>query len=475
MSTDSLSYLLENGLPLAYIQKLRDEGQTLEEIEKAARAVIGRGESIVPAETIKEDIPEFFEDKKFLHNVMGDYLIENYGVCKINGTVHIYDNGVYKPGEDALHSIMVELLPSLSDAKRREVFKYIKVSRHTPVKDISPPHLIPFRSNIYNLKTDEFLDYSQQYVFLNKFPWDYKPDAPEYPEVTYLLNEIANHDTDVVNLLSEAFGNCFYLLNCYRGVVMLYGPNGSNGKSTLLNMLAQLVGRENASFLSLQDTAEKFRLVETYGKAVNIGDDIPDTYLADSSIFKKLATGEMVIAEKKGKDPIAFKPYAKLFFAMNALPPVSDKSKAFFSRILLIPLNNDFSKPDKKRIDLKDKHWSREEMEYLVRIAMDGLKRLIEQGEFTRPDCVRRAMCDYEIENNPVLGFLTEYPHTLYDMPTTMVYEDFRDWCQNYGHKNLITHSKFSREVCKHCNLAIRGRRTKYFNGVLKKCFVRPE
>lgn len=67
---------------------------------------------------------------------------------------------------------------------------------------------------------------------------------------------------------------------------MLYGPNGSNGKSTLLNMITRLLGRENASFLSLQDTAERFRLIEVYGKAANIGDDIPNSYLPDSSVFK---------------------------------------------------------------------------------------------------------------------------------------------------------------------------------------------
>lgn len=66
------------------------------------------------------ETPEFYdENRKFLHNVMGDYLIEKYGVCKIRGAVHIYDDGVYRPGEEALHGIMVELLPTLSDAKRR--------------------------------------------------------------------------------------------------------------------------------------------------------------------------------------------------------------------------------------------------------------------------------------------------------------------------------------------------------------------
>ena len=458
MSADSISFLIEHGMPMSEIRRLMDKGIYPEEIERSARGMIDRGESIVPEDTVKAAIPEFFADKKFLHNVMGDYLIENYGVCKINGSVHIYDNGIYRPGEDSLYGFMVELLPSISDARRREVYKYIKVSRRTPVKELSPPNLIPFRHKIYNMKSGEFLDYSKQYVFLNRFPWDYDPDAPEYRTVTDTLNAIANNDADVVKLLLEAFGNCFYMLNQYRGAVMLYGPGGSNGKSTLLNMLKRLVGAENASFLSLQDTAEKFRLVEVYGKAVNIGDDISDAYLPDSSTFKRLVTGESIMAEKKGRDPITFDSYAKLFFAMNALPPVSDKSRAFFSRLLLIPMNADFSTPGKRDPNMKDKQWSQQEMEYLVRLSMDGLERLTAQGDFTRPVCVQRAMREYEIENNPVIGFLTEYKDPK-NKPTLEVYRDFQDWCHDNGHRNIFTQSKFSREVCRQCNLITRSRR----------------
>lgn len=57
------------------------------------------------------------------------------------------------------------------------------------------------------------------------------------------MNAIANGDSEVIKLLLESFGNCFHLLNSYRGAVALYGPSGSNGKSTLLNMLRQLVGK----------------------------------------------------------------------------------------------------------------------------------------------------------------------------------------------------------------------------------------
>lgn len=417
-----------------------------------------------------ETVPEFFDGKRFLHNVMGDYLIKAHGVCKINGAVHIYDNGIYKPGEEILHGFMIQLIPELTDARRKEVYKYIKVNPNTPEKQLSPPYLIPFSTRIYDVQNDCFLDYTPDHVFLNRFPYDYKPDAPICDTVTGTISQIAGNDPEVVNLLYEAMGNCFYLLNSFRGAVMLYGRSGNNGKSTLLNMITQLLGRENASYLSLQDTAERFRLVDVYGKAANIGDDIPSTYLPESSIFKKLVTGEMVTAEKKGQDPFSFKPYAKMFFALNGLPPVSDKSKAFFSRILLIPLNQDFSKSVKKDVQLKDRKWTQQEIECLTWLAVDGLKRLLAQGDFTRPECVQRAVDEYEAENNPIREFLEE-TESIVGRPTQLVYEDYRYWCYNSGHKNLPTRTKFTRDILAETGLITKDMRSKLAEGKVVKCY----
>ena len=418
-----------------------------------------------------EQIPEFFEGRKFLHNVMGDYLMEKYGVCKINGSIHIYDNGIYRQGEEALHGYMLQLIPTLTDARRKEVYKYIKVNLKTPVKQVSPPHLIPFATKIYDLQNDRFLDYGPEYVFLNRFPYDYKPEAPVCETVTGVISRIAGGDQEIIDLLYEAMGNCFYLLNSYRGAIMLYGPNGNNGKSTLLNLISQLVGMENASFLSLQDTAERFKLIGLYGKAVNIGDDISSNYIPDTERFKMLVTGGTVSAEHKGQDPVHFKPYAKLFFALNGLPPVSDKSKAYFSRVLLIPLTQDFSK--NKDVTLKDKQWSQEEMEYLTRLAIDGLKRLINQGDFTRPECVVEALADYEAENNPVNGFLEEYGK-IDGKPTELVYYDFCRWCERNGHRNVPTRTRFTREVTQQTGMISGVSRNEYFGGEPGRCFLNP-
>lgn len=177
-------------------------------------------------------------------------------------------------------------------------------------------------------------------------------------------------------------------------------------------------------------------------------------------------------AERKGQDAVHFKPYAKMFFAMNGLPPVSDKSKAFFSRILLIPLTQDFSK--NKDTSLKDRHWTQEEMECLARLAMDGLKRLIQQGDFTRPQSVEEAIAEYEAENDPVGEFLAEYGDVI-GKPVQWVYDAFSLWCQKSGHKNPLTRKRFTKAVNMQIGTTSYPVRHECFSGELVRCFVKPE
>lgn len=398
------------------------------------------------------DAPPFRDTKgKFLHNIMGDYLIEKCYICKINGALHLYQNGLYVKDETLLNGIMIQLLPEITDRQRKEVLSYIRNNLAIPVKEISPPYLIPFKSRIYNNNNNTFLKYNPDFVFLSRFPYDYDPEANEPGIIEETIFKIANNDTEIIDLIYEAIGNCFYRENIYRGAVLLYGA-GNNGKSTLLNAIIQLLGRENVSYLSLQDTAERFRLAQIYGKCANIGDDIPNTYFADNSLFKKLVTGEAVTAENKGQDPFTFCSFAKMFFAMNDLPPISDKTDGMFSRLLILPLTADFSKEKNLNVDLKNRKWTENEMQYLLKQAMDGLKRLRENGHFTKSTIAENALQTYRLENNPIAEFIAEYKENNGDIdgkPTAELYSYYASWCQKNGHKNVPTKTTFTREVNK--------------------------
>lgn len=386
---------------------------------------------------------------KFLHNEFGDYLIDEYKICLINEGLHVYSNGIYTP--KLIDQTMIAEVPEIKEAQRKEVKAYLRNSPNTPVRKVTRPELIPLRSQVYDIANDCFLDYSPELVFLNRFPWDYDPKAPATEAVDNLLTTITDRgdgkpDVEVYTLLLQAIGSVLFRQNRYRASFMLYGPSGNNGKSTLLNMITQFAGEENVSYLSLQDTCDRFRGAMIYGKAANIGDDIPGKLIDDSSVYKKLVTGEVVIGEQKHMDPIAYRSYAKFFFAANTLPPVSDKSRAFFSRLMVIPLKHDFTKDGD--VDLKDREWTEADMTYLMRLAIDyGLKSVIKSGHFIVPDAVKRITNEYETENNPVLGFVEERSDAIDGNFRDTVYHEFTIWCKDNGIQHVMKRDTFVHEM----------------------------
>ena len=85
----------------------------------------------------------------------------------------------------------------------------------------------------------------------------------------------------------------------------------------MINLIQDIVGTENCSNISLQDLNAKFYPSLLYGKLLNTCADIAsDALLAVDNIKK--ATGEdVMIYERKGKDPQSFRSYAKLIFSAN--------------------------------------------------------------------------------------------------------------------------------------------------------------
>lgn len=79
----------------------------------------------------------------------------------------------------------------------------------------------------------------------------------------------------------------------------------SNGKSTFLHVVKNLLGDQNIASLDLKELGDRFKTAELFGKLANIGDDIGDEFIANASVFKKLVTGDRVNVERKGQDPLS--------------------------------------------------------------------------------------------------------------------------------------------------------------------------
>ena len=412
----------------------------------------------------------------FKHHLFGDLIASNHPVCLINGVLHVFDGRRYRPEIDILPQIMTAYYPGITDRQRKEATRYLTVSPRTEEREVSPPYFIPLRSEILDIRTMLRIPYGDpKFVFLQTFPVNYPTFKPNIPIVEKYRRDVADGDPEIINFLDEFRGYCLYRENVFRAAVLLFGPRGNNGKSTELNLATQFVGEVNTSHLSLQDTAERFRLIGLYGKALNAGDDIPATYLPESSTFKKLVTGEPVVAERKGEQPIEFQNTAKLLFAANELPPVSDKSEAFYSRVIVLPFLHDFGNDADADPEIKNRQWSQDELDAFAWYAINGLRRLLNnKGKFTVPQKAQAALEEYREQNDPVVSFITENGvESIVDKSSQVVYEEFRTFCADNGHRNVLTAKRFTTAI--KTRLAAEGivTKPKKYGGKTLQCFVR--
>lgn len=398
----------------------------------------------------------FSETGKFLHHRFGDYMLANSHIMIIDAQVHIYtENGLYSNDPNEFEKVMLQKIPSLKDTQRKEVYKYVclKCKRQG---EFSNARYIGMNSGILDLETKEYHDYNPKFVINNRIPYDYNESA--YSNVMDMtLNKVACNDPQIRMLMEEMIGYSLFRANTMQSCFILTGE-GSNGKSTILNVIKRLLGKGNYTSLDLRELEEAYKPAELYNKLANIGDDISAKYLDNSSVFKKVVTGESFMVRRIYGTPFELESYATQIFCANELPTVHDKSDGFNRRIIIVPFNAKFSKLDEDYDPfVEEKLQSDESMEYLLRIAIDGLVRILYNKQFTKSDAGQAEMKDYMLRNNNVLEWLEVEPE-IENNSIGQVYQDYSIWCHLNG-CNPVKKQNLGREIKKQLNLESKPRR----------------
>lgn len=398
--------------------------------------------------------PVFFCDKTFLFDRFATWLKNNENVVSISNQLHIYQDGIYQVGYKAIETAMISQIPNLKKTQRREVLEYMELIADEKAQ--ADARYIAFRNGVLDIVTGQMQSFSPDLVITNQIPWDYNPEA--YSELADdTLNKLACGDQPIRALLEECIGYCFYRRNELGKAFILTGDK-SNGKSTFLDCVKAILGDGNISALDLKELGDRFSTSMMFGKLANIGDDIGDDFLQGSQVatFKKVVTGNRIKAERKGQDPFEFNPYVKLLFSANDIPRMKDKTGAVLRRLVIIPFNARFSKylPD-GTVDpeynpyIKYELVEQSSIEYLIRVGIEGLRRIIENNEFTKSEKVAEQIDEYENENNPIKAFIDECGvEMIEDEPTGDVYSRYQVFCADCGMQPM-SNIVFSKQINK--------------------------
>ena len=273
-------------------------------------------------------------------------------------------------------------------------------------------------------------DHSPEDRFLGALgvEWDPEAEAPTWE--TFLEDST---DEKGRMQLQEMVGYCLH----HWGVpihksMWVVGPTAS-GKSTALSVIRELFGDAGAVSLAPQQMVEKFGGAQLLGAMVNIRSDIPEGTLGNTGAFKSILAGDDLKAEKKNKEPFFFQPTAKHIFAANTLPDVPLDDDSFFRRILLVPFPHTVP-PEQRQRDLKQQLL--EELPGILRWAVDGYYRLIQQGHFSEEPLLGEIMDQWSMWSNTVDRFAQRVITTSGDADPIIkseLYAIYTSWCENYN------------------------------------------
>jgi putative DNA primase/helicase len=385
-------------------------------------------------------VKQFFDDKNFLHDQLGNYLIKNCFVKKdiVSKELYFYDERkkVYCTDSDYLLGYMTKLVPSLKNYQKEETIKYIQAYLYDEtVKFNENPYTVVFKNGILNVLTLDFQPMNPDRHESIQINANYHPNMRSTIIDEY-FETATNGNKDIEQLLYEAIGYSMLKTNELQKAFLLIG-SGRNGKSTFLDLIKEILGRENTTAISFKDLANNFRASAMNNKLASLAGDISSAPLTDSDLVKSIISGEEIMVEQKYKDAHAKAMFATLFFAANKLPRTPDQSYGFYRRLTIIPFIADLNKVTRvDGLEFKQKLLHQNSIDYAAYKAVKAINRLITTTkEFTTPKEVVEMIEQYKVDNSSVLSWFNEAfnseERNISHFTGPRAYEHYKKWCQD--------------------------------------------
>lgn len=367
-------------------------------------------------ETLSSPSDKYFEKGKYSGRFIPQKLAEDlmqettFITCNDNGDIYYYDEneGIWR--SNAEHLIKKLGTTLLKEETKRsyllETISYIQAQTYIDRKmfDSPPLNLVPLKNGVLDLETRTLKPYLREYYFTSKLPIIYNPDA-KCPKINKFIGEIVSESDK--ELLYEIPAYCLYRGYPIQKAFMLVGV-GANGKSTYLQLIIAILGKENVSAITLQTLeANRFAGAQLYKKLANIAADLPSLSLKSTGLFKALTGGDAICGEKKFKDAFFFYNIAKLLFSANQVPFTEDESEAYYRRWIVIIFPNKFEGENANKFILKE-ITTEEELSGFFNEMLNRYDNIFSKGDFSYTKTTTETKKIYIEKSDSVGAFVTE-------------------------------------------------------------------
>ena len=215
------------------------------------------------------------------------------------------------------------------------------------------------------------------------------------------------------------------------------GETASNGKSTIASLLECLLPEGAVSHIPPSAYEDERRIVNLAGKAANVADELSASAIAGET-FKAAVTGNAIEGRDLYRSAVTFVPRALHLFTTNALPRFHGGLDRGLQRRLVVLRFNRSIPEDEIVEDIADRIRN-DELDLLLRFAIEGARRLFERRAFTLPASSQEALQDW-LRLDPITEwFEANIEHVDYEpaggwLHSSDLFKHFKAWAIDQGH-----------------------------------------
>ena len=172
--------------------------------------------------------------------------------------------------------------------------------------------------------------------------------------------EILSDKEDVLwKTLKASILGAFWLR---KSVILVDNGDGSSGKSTYTDIIANTVGKQNVANLRLADLQDPTRIIEATSSNVIIGDDNdPEVPISKFDNFNTIVSSDPLRVRNYYRESYSTRIHCFMIQNANGIPPLSGAKTAVFNRLIAIDFKTKFDASKKANWLVKNDYIHRDE------------------------------------------------------------------------------------------------------------------
>lgn len=356
-----------NAALFAHLMSYKNHGATDEQIEKMANCInsvvfdqpMKRSElAKIVQNTYKYEAQSQGENPYLIYNSKGnpvkinsraivDYFVNQGDVFVLGGESYRYQGGIYVEAGSYIRSIikdMIMLDSFISHGQIMAVYNLLADDyriQKASVELNANTNLINFENGVWDIEEQKMYPHDSKYLQTIQIPHEVGTYVPFEQTRLYDFFQKTKLPQEDLDMILKYMAYCLTLKHGLKTFMVLLGRSNT-GKSVLIRFIEALVGEENTSALSMHELNMRFYPAQLYGKLLNACADNNSLPLQSIDSLKKITGGDLIMHEKKGKEPFFFTPFCKLIFSFNQMPlQLEEKSNAFYKRMRILSMEEE--------------------------------------------------------------------------------------------------------------------------------------